>query len=183
MKAKRIIIGIVFLLPFGWMYLVLNQTKQLISPEDSIQLNTSKSETPQRDQFITKKDIYAHYATNQSTASSSNHSPKIVKKKDVVESFVNNIDSKSLEKYEGNYTVREFKEKEADKPFTLNSSWIIWNKKLPQLETALRKNEETGEYELIGGGIYFPTKGLGVSYERDKETDETRAYLNLKKSF
>jgi len=183
MKAKRVIVGIVFLLPFGWMYLVLNQTKPQHSSEDSIQLNTSKSETPQRDKFITKKDIYTHYATNKLIASSSKSPPKMIKKKDVVESFINRLDSESFEKYEGNYTLREFKEKEADKPLTLNSSWIIWNKKLPQLETALRKNEETGEYELIGGGIYFPTKGLGVSYERDKETDETRAYLNLKKSF
>jgi len=185
MKRKRIILSIIFLLPVGWIYFLFNQTQQFFPSEKVNKAELSKEETFQSSKLITKKKIYAHYATNHlsSVVTSSNQPPKVVKRKDAISSFIDTLDPKDFEQYEGSYTLNQLKEKEGSKPFTLNSSWIIWNKNFPQLETSLRKNKETGEYEFIGGGIYFPTKGLGVNYERDKDTDETRAYLNLKKSF
>ena len=108
---------------------------------------------------------------------------KIVKKKGLIDSAIDSIDPESLKKYEGSYTITEFRNKESDEPITLNSSWILWNSKLPHVGASIRKNDQTGEYEFVGASLFLPTKGLGVSYERDKKTDEIRAYLNFKKSF
>ncbi len=88
-----------------------------------------------------------------------------------------------LQKYEGSYTVDEFRSQNTHTGFSLNSSWLLWNSSLPQMKVTLRKNFASGEYELVGGKLFLPTKGMGISYEDDKDTGESRAYFDVKKDF
>lgn len=95
------------------------------------------------------------------------------------------INPEAFQKYEGSYTAGEFEaERDSEAPaFSLSSSWVLHNKKLPKTGIKVAKNPETGNYEVSGGEVFFQEKGVGVSYEKDESTGETKTFLNFQKDF
>ncbi len=104
-------------------------------------------------------------------------------KPSLLETLGGKFNPEFLEKYEGSYTLGELRDGSGSSGFNLNSSWFIWNKNIPQAGAKIRKNLATGKYELIGARVALPKGGLGVSYEDDKETGDSRAYLDVKRDF
>lgn len=94
------------------------------------------------------------------------------------------IDAESLQKYEGSHTWDDLRAG-SDEPtlYNLSSGWIWGGSNTPQAGITVWENPETGEYEVSGGEIFLPKRGVGISYEEDKQTDETRTFFNLKKEF
>jgi len=185
MKAKPFILSLFFLLPISGVYLFLNRPKLLPSAGIAADTTSTTKGGAKKNAFMSEHDIYLAHSERAKLATTTSNSPtKLVKKKsDLVGSLIDKIDTDSLEKYQGTYTFSTLRDREADEPITLNSSWLIWNSKYPQVGTSIKKNSQSGEYEFVGASIFLPTKGIGVSYEKDKETDEIRAYLNFKKHF
>jgi hypothetical protein len=94
------------------------------------------------------------------------------------------IDPESLRQYEGTYTLDELLSGNGQAPaFSLNSSWFIGSSNLPQAGILLRKNPDSGQYEFSGGDLYLPGSGVGVRYEEDEQSGETRTFINVKKKF
>ena len=98
--------------------------------------------------------------------------------------LVGKIDRESLEPYLGSYTWDDLAAGSGESTaYSINSGWIWGGSNTPKAGLTVRKNPQTGEYGLSGGEVFLPGKGIGFSYEKDPEKDETRAFLNLKKEF
>ena len=66
--------------------------------------------------------------------------------------------------------------------FNVNSSWMPALSNLPPTSLRMRYNQETDMYEFLGVGLELKA-GLGVGYEKDPESEESRGYLQFRKSF
>lgn len=65
---------------------------------------------------------------------------------------------------------------------SIKSDWIPALSNLPHTTIRIRYNEETDTYEFLGAGLEWEA-GLGVGYEEDPDSEETRGYLQFRKSF
>lgn len=69
----------------------------------------------------------------------------------------------------------------------LQSDWVALrlfpDQPLPSLRMRVQRDPESGEYQLIGGGIALPGTGWEFHYEEDPEREERRGVFQWKKSF
>lgn len=95
------------------------------------------------------------------------------------------VHPESLEKYEGSYSTHDLHHQNDNKSksFGLNSSWVTGNSNLPEAGVHVAQNPVTGKYEVNGGEIFLPDPGVGVSYEKDEESGESKTFLNWKTTF
>lgn len=95
------------------------------------------------------------------------------------------VDTNMLKQYEGSYTLDELGEGRGDGSVAVNirSSWFLGGSNAPQAGLRVRLNPLTGQNEIVGGEIYLPGKGIGVSSELDEDSGEARTFLNLQKKF
>ncbi|WP_372794146.1 hypothetical protein [Pontiella sp.] len=95
------------------------------------------------------------------------------------------INPEALRKYEGSFTFAEFKAQRQDQvpEYSLSSTWLLTNSALPRASIKTAQNPDTGELEVSGGEIFLPESGLGVSFEKDEASGETRTFLHLKHGF
>ena len=98
--------------------------------------------------------------------------------------FSSMLAPESLKKYEGSYTIDDLISGRDTAPAVrLDSSWFIGGSNTPTTNIRVRKNPGTGQYEWVGGEVFLPGPGVGVRYEKDGESGETRTFLHIKKSF
>jgi hypothetical protein len=93
------------------------------------------------------------------------------------------FDPQNLQKYEGSYTWEELLSGNGTRSFKLHSKWFGGSSNVPQAELIIRERPGSDEYELGGGKIFLPNHGMGISYEKDQQSDETRTFFNVKKEF
>ncbi len=95
------------------------------------------------------------------------------------------VDTNLLKRYEGSYSLDELGEGRGDGSVAVNirSSWFLGSSNAPQAGLRVRLNPLTGQHEIVGGEIYLPGKGIGVSSELDEGSGEARTFLNLQKKF
>ena len=83
----------------------------------------------------------------------------------------------------GSYTIEELMEREGRGSLSIRSQWLFWDPHLPRAGITLQERMDGGPYKVSGGELFFPSAGIGVSYEKDDETGETKAQLHLNKEF
>ncbi|MEN8255800.1 MAG: hypothetical protein ABFR33_10075 [Verrucomicrobiota bacterium] len=88
-----------------------------------------------------------------------------------------------LGKYQGAYTLENLQSKGGTPSLNVKSSWLVRNPNAPQIGITLRQNPATSEYDVGGGELFLPNRGVGVSYEKDEKTGETKTFLELKREF
>lgn len=93
------------------------------------------------------------------------------------------IDPLWFEHYQGSYTLQELREESGSSSLTLNSAWLLRRSAYPQLGIMLEKEPGTDTYRMSGGEVFLPGSGVGISYEEDADTGESRAFLKLKREF
>ncbi|MBT8042173.1 MAG: hypothetical protein KJN98_03315 [Pontiella sp.] len=95
------------------------------------------------------------------------------------------VDTNKLKLYEGSYTLDQLGTGNGSGGVAVNlrSSWLIGNTNMPQAGLRVRLNPLTQQYEVVGGEVYLPGRGIGLSSEFDEGTGETRTFLNLQKEF
>jgi hypothetical protein len=118
-------------------------------------------------------DLYAEY-TNAPT----------FKKQTLYDRVGGLITPEQLSKYEGSHTWDELRaDPDHPRSIHLNSAWVVRGSNMPHAGIRVQKNPATGQYEISGGELNMPDDGLGMSYEKDSESGETRTFLNMKKKF
>lgn len=65
--------------------------------------------------------------------------------------------------------------------FQLKSDWVGVSN-VPSTSLKMRYNPETGTYEFLGAEMTIEQQ-IGLGYEDDPESGETKGYLQLRKSF
>lgn len=95
------------------------------------------------------------------------------------------LNREKLREREGSYSLGELKGDGNSKGVSVNlkSSWIAGGSNAPKAGLNVRLNPQTGQYEFIGGEVYLPGSGIGVSRQFDEESGESKTFLNLKKNF
>ena len=108
----------------------------------------------------------------------------LFQQKPYAQSLLEQLDPELFRKYEGSYTFNELRARNAAETpsVSVNSSWVFGGS-APQAGLTVQRNPLTGQYEVSGGELFLPNSGMGLSYEKDAESGETRTYLNLKKEF
>ena len=108
----------------------------------------------------------------------------VFREKTLSELVTSLVNPEKLQQYEGSYTLDELRGgKDGELSFNLRSSWIVGSSNTPQAGLRFRRNPLTGQYEVVGGEVYFPSSGIGVSHELDEDSGETQTFLNMKKEF
>jgi hypothetical protein len=99
------------------------------------------------------------------------------------ETLLSMIDPEVLEKYEGSYTTDELREgNDAPPTYKLKSSWLTGSD-APSVGIHIERNPATGNYEVSGGEIFLPGSGVGMSFDDDRESGESKTFLNWKREF
>ncbi len=94
------------------------------------------------------------------------------------------VNADLLKKYEGQYTWSDLQNQESgSSSFSLKSKWLIGSSNAPQVGIKAEKIQESEMYKVSGGEVFLPQSGVGVSYEKDSETGESKTFLNIKKEF
>ncbi len=94
------------------------------------------------------------------------------------------VDVGRLEKYEGSHSMEELKAMEqGPASYSVSSGWLFGGSNLPQAGLTVSERAEQGGYGVSGGEVFLPSSGMGVSYEKNEETGETKTFLNLKREF
>lgn len=136
---------------------------------ESVQpLETNAPASPHKDSDLKKEIDFAYGVMPANNPLSAENLPIYSKNKIVYEhhSFADYLFSmlnpEALEKYEGSYTAGEIRERhEAEIPkYSLSSSWLLHNKKLPKTDITVARNPATGRYEVSGGEVFFQEQGL-----------------------
>ena len=100
------------------------------------------------------------------------------------ESLIAMVNPEALRKYEGSYSADDFDSKGNRTPvYSFNTAWIWRNKSLPKVGIQVARNPITGKYEVNGGEVFLPNRGMGVSFEKDEANGETQTFLNWKRDF
>ena len=117
------------------------------------------------------------------TYSPSNERPtSVIEPSSFTDRLFRKINPAWLEKYEGSHTLDEIKSAEGSSTLNINSSWLLRNSNAPRAGVLFQK-DSTDTYRMSGGELYLPESGMGISYEKDAETGETKTSLHLKKEF
>ena len=91
------------------------------------------------------------------------------------------VDPESLKRFQGSYSMEDLSS--GTPSYSLSSQWFLDRPFLPRVRVSVRKNEESGDYELGGLQVQLPNSPLNVSYEHDADSDEQKALLQLRFSF
>ncbi|VGO21698.1 hypothetical protein [Pontiella sulfatireligans] len=191
-----------YILPLGaLLILVLMQMKERIRVEPVAEANTTANLAPAEASatnppFLNRFSVYPPVnevapdsaATNPATYLRADQPPEanpqvlLPKKPSLYDQIAGTIDPEELKQYEGSYSLDEL-HGDGSMQFKLNSAWVVGDLNTPQAGLTIRKNSKSGEYEISGGEVFLPSRGVGMSYEQDEEAGESRTFFNMKKEF
>jgi hypothetical protein len=167
MTQKRFILLLVFLLGLMWAVLFPRRGKPTAVSKHPLHQKPDE----EADTSFTQTNLYTEH-TNVPTFAAPSHNR-----------LTDLLTPEYLQRYEGSYTLDELRDMQ-DRPrsFKLNSAWLIGTSNIPQAGVRLQEDPDTGNYKVRGGEVNLPS-GMGVSYEKDSDSGETRTFLNIKKQF
>lgn len=137
-----------------------------------------KSALRQELEFAAGTNLLSNYhlaSSNKKLAKYTHHS--------LGDSLLTMLNPESLKKYEGSYTTDDLKNgDDSSSEIKLKSSWITGSS-IPAIALLVGQNPASGKYEINGGEVYLPSRGIGLSFEEDQNTGESQTFLNMKRTF
>lgn len=92
------------------------------------------------------------------------------------------IDPEALSGLQGSYTTDDL-QSGTSSSYSLKSQWFMDRPYLPQFRVTVRRENESGDYELGGVQMQLYDSPFSVSYESDADRDEQKTFLQFRRDF